>query len=406
MRIRSITYFVHPRWPISELVLQKAGIFCRHAKEAFANAGYPVQTVRIATPPFSEYLTREDYANAITRMEVLAHSEGFEYVAMGPAKTSDLKSYEDIPDLLANSGNLFFSGHLTTPGGELSLQAARACAEVIYRAAPLENNGFANLRFAALANVPPWAPFFPAAYHRGKPAAFALALEAADLAVTAFSEAESLVDARSRLIDLIESNAHKMEAVADSLANSYEISFKGLDFTLAPFPTQDISLGFALEQLGVPAVGLSGSLAAAAFLTDTLDRAAFKRTGFNGLMLPLLEDSTLAQRGAEGVLSVTDLLLYSAVCGTGLDTIPLPGETSVQEIQAVLLDLAALALRLDKPLTARLMPIPGKKAGDDTGFEFEFFANSKVLALPARPLTNLLAGVEEVKIHPRHQSPN
>ena len=404
MRIRSITYFVHPRWPISELVLQKAGIFCRHAKEAFTNAGFPVQTVRMATPPFSEYLTREDYTNAITSIEVLAHSEGFEYVAMGPAATNNLKSYSSIPELLANSGNLFFSGQLTTPQGELSLQAARACAEVIFRSAPLEKNGFANLRFAALANVPPWAPFFPAAYHQGKAPAFALALEAADLAVSAFSEADSLADARSRLVDLIESNAQKMESVADSLEKSYGISFKGLDFTLAPFPTREISLGYALERLGVPAVGLSGSLAAAAFLTDTLDRAVFKRTGFNGLMLPLLEDSILAQRGAEGVLSVTDLLLFSAVCGTGLDTIPLPGETSVEEIQAVLLDLAALALRLDKPLTARLMPIPGKKAGDETGFDFEFFANSKVLALPARPLTNLLAGDEEIRIHARLKS--
>ena len=404
MKIRSITYFVHPRWPISELILQKAGIFCRHARDAFTKAGYPVQTVRMATPPFPEYLTSEDYANATTRIEVMAHSEGFEYVSMGPASTNDLRTYEAIPNLLANSGNLFFSGHLTTPKGEISLKAVRACAEVIVRSAPLEKNGFANLRFAALANVPPWAPFFPAAYHQGKSPAFGLALEAADLAVTAFAEAASLADARSRLVDLIESNAQKLEKVAESLANSYGISFKGLDFTLAPFPTQDISLGFAMEQLGVPAVGLSGSLAAAAFLTDTLDRAAFKRTGFNGLMMPLLEDSTLAQRGAEGLLSVTDLLLYSAVCGTGLDTIPLPGDTTVEQVQAVLLDLAALALRLDKPLTARLMPIPGKQAGDDTGFDFEFFANSKVLALPAQPLTNLLAGDEAISIHPRHQS--
>jgi hypothetical protein len=118
-------------------------------------------------------------------------------------------------------------------------------------------------------------------------------------------------------------------------------------------------------------------------------------------MMPLLEDSTLAKRGGEGVLSVTDLLMYSAVCGTGLDTISLPGDTSVEALQAVLLDLAALSLRLDKPLTARLMPIPGLNAGDDTGFDFEFFANSKVLALPANPLTGLLAGDEEISIAPR-----
>ncbi|MBW6466471.1 MAG: DUF711 family protein [Brevefilum sp.] len=403
MRIRSITCFIHPRWPLSELVLQKAGIFAQHAKQAFETAGYTVQTLRMATPPFAEFLVPEDYAHAATRIEVFAHSEGFEYVAMGPALTHLPESYEIIPDLLASSGNLFFSGHLTTQQSQISLPAVRACAEVIQRAAPLEKDGFANLRFAALANVPPYAPFFPAAYHQGKAPAFALALEAADLAVSAFTGAESLESARTELINQITTHAQALEAVGERLAHAYQIEFKGLDFTLAPFPEPAKSLGNALEQLGLPAIGLSGSLAAAAFLTDTLDRASFKRTGFNGLMLPLLEDATLAKRGAQGILTVTDLLLYATVCGTGLDTIPLPGDTSVEQIHAVLLDLAALSLRLNKPLTARLMPIPGKQAGDETGFEFEFFANSKVLALPAEPLTGLLGGDETFNIFSRHK---
>jgi hypothetical protein len=401
MKIRSITTFLHPHWPISELRLQKAGIFARHAAEAFSKAGFPVQTVRLATPPFGVYLVQDDYSKAITQMEVLAHSEGFEYVSLGPAQTGAIQEYRAIPEMLSHSSNLFFSGHLTTLSGEVSLPAVRACAEIIHQAAPLEANGFANLRFAALANVRPWAPFFPAAYHQGRETAFALALEAADLAVSAFSQAKSLAEARESLINAVESNAEKLEKTAQNLADSYQMDFKGLDFTLAPFPEFNSSLGYALEQLGLPSLGLSGSLAAAAFLTDTLDRAAFKRTGFNGLMLPLLEDATLAQRGAEGVLTVTDLLLYSAVCGTGLDTIPLPGDTTPEQITPVLLDLAALSLRLDKPLTARLMPIPGKAAGDETGFDFEYFANSRVLALPAAPLTGLLAGDEKISIHTR-----
>ena len=401
MRIRSITCFVHPRWPVSELVFQKAGLFARMAKQSFENAGHAVQTVRMATPPFAEFITEQDYAQASTHIDVIAHSEGFEYVSLGPALTGVPQSYAAIPELLSRSGNLFFGGHLTTPNAEVSLSAVRACAQVIHQAATLEANGFANLRFAALANVPPWAPFFPAAYHQGKSPAFALALEAADLAVSAFTEAQSLQDARQKLVDRIEAHARDLQTIAQRLADAYGVEFKGLDFTLAPFPQPDKSIGVALELLGLPALGLAGSLAASAFLTETLDQAVFKRSGFNGLMLPLLEDATLAARGAQGVLGVNDLLLYSAVCGTGLDTIPLPGETSVEQLSALLLDLAALALRLDKPLTARLMPIPGKAAGDDTNFNFEYFANSKVLALPAEPLTGLLSGDENIAIQHR-----
>jgi len=401
MRIRSITHFVHLRWPINELVLRKAGIFAQNIASAFESGGYTVQTSRLATPPFPNFLPEEDYANATTRIEVLTHGEGFDYVSLGPATTEKIEAYQAIPRMLANSGNLFFSGHLTTSQGEISLEAVRACAEVIHRSAVLEKNGFANLRFSALANVPPFAPFFPAAYGEEKTSSFALALEAADLAVTAFSEAKSLADARLRLIDEIESHAKNLEEIAEKAAKAYGFEFKGIDFTLAPYPEKEKSLGYALEKLGLPALGRFGSLAAAAFLTDTLDQAKFKRTGFNGLMLPLLEDAILAERAEEGILSVKDLLMYSAVCGTGLDTIPLPGNTTVEALQAVLLDIAALSSRLAKPLTARLMPIPGLKAGDDTGFEFEYFANSKVLELSAEPLTGLLAGNENIAIKPR-----
>jgi uncharacterized protein (UPF0210 family) len=101
-------------------------------------------------------------------------------------------------------------------------------------------------------------------------------------------------------------------------------------------------------------------------------------------------------------LTVKDLLLYSTVCGTGLDTVPLPGDTSAEQLDAVLVDLAALSLRLDKPLTARLMPIPGKKAGDVTGFDFAYFANSRILALEAEPLSNFLAGSEGIPLSHRN----
>lgn len=401
MRIRSITTFIHFHWPINQLTLQKAGIFSRQAQSAFTKAGYEVQTLRLATPPFPSFLVPQDYQNSLTAIEVLAHSEGFEYVSLGPASPGEDAAYAAIPGMLADSDNLFLSGNMTTPEEAVSLPAVHACAQIIHKTASLEKNGFANLRFAALANVEPWAPFFPAAYHQGKKPAFALALEAADLAVMAFKNAASLADARSKLIASIESHAQALEPLGQNLAAAYGFEFKGIDFTLAPYPNERASIGHALELLGLPAVGLAGTLAAAAFLTDTLDRASFTKTGFNGLMLPLLEDSTLAQRGAEGVLTLTDLLMYSAVCGTGLDTIPLPGDTSVAQLDAILLDLATLALRLNKPLTARLMPIPGKKAGDPTGFNFEYFANSKVLEVPAQPLTGLLAGEEEISIKSR-----
>jgi len=66
-----------------------------------------------------------------------------------------------------------------------------------------------------------------------------------------------------------------------------------------------------------------------------------------------------------------------------------------------LIDLGAISLRLDKPLTARLMPIPGKSAGDEVHFDFPYFADSRVMSLPAQPLTGLLGGLGALDIQPR-----
>jgi uncharacterized protein (UPF0210 family) len=131
-------------------------------------------------------------------------------------------------------------------------------------------------------------------------------------------------------------------------------------------------------------------LFAAAFITEAIDRARFPRAGFSGLMLPVLEDVTLARRAADGALSLNDLLLYSAVCGVGLDTVPLPGDVSEATLAGILLDTAALSARLRKPLVARLMPLPGLAAGDPTSFDFEYFAPSRVMAAPEQGVGGFL----------------
>ena len=77
--------------------------------------------------------------------------------------------------------------------------------------------------------------------------------------------------------------------------------------------------------------------------------------------------------------NIDTLLLYSTICGTGLDCVPLPGDITERELFYILLDLSVVSLSHNKPLTARLMPIPGKKAGDDVNFDFEYFAPSKIM---------------------------
>ena len=406
MKIRSITYFCNPDWPLDEKKLQAAGKFLAQAKFSYESAGYEVQTTRLATVPFPILLNGEinQTISLAKSIERIASEMGIAYVSLGPAMPEYSASYKVIPDAIAATENVFFSGVMADQSG-IHPTALHACAEIIVRCAPLDPNGFGNLYFAALANVPPGAPFFPAAYHRGDRSAFAIATEAADLAISAFQDAEILEAGRDALIKSLSQHGQALARIANTLASaSVSIPFQahvdsgGIDFSLAPYPMDKQSLGGAVEALGIPKIGLHGSLAAAALLTEAVDRANFPHTGFSGFMQPVLEDSVLAKRAAEGTLTIKDALLYSAVCGTGLDTVPLPGDATAEQIAPLLLDLSALALRLNKPLTARLMPIPGKQAGDPTDFDFAFFANSKVMELESAPLTGLLSGTESFRI--------
>ena len=99
----------------------------------------------------------------------------------------------------------------------------------------------------------------------------------------------------------------------------------------------------------------------------------------SGLMLPVLEDIGLGKRSEEGYFNLDNLLLYSAVCGTGLDTIPVPGDVSTSQLAAILMDVATLSTKLGKPLSARLFPVPGCSAGDMTQFNSPYLTNTKVM---------------------------
>jgi len=407
MKIRSITYFLNPGWPPDETKMKAAGVFLSEAKKAYQDMDYEVQTTRLATTPFSYLLGKriKETPYLAEAIQTWLSQIGVEYASLGPAFPDVPGDYEVIPEAIAHTNNIFFSGVMGDAHHGISLEAIRACAQVIVDCANITPDGFANLRFAALANVLPGSPFFPAAYYLDDQPAFSIATEAADLAVNAFTGARTLEEGRSALINALEEHGKALASVAEKLSRQFSTGFQGIDFSLAPYPADGQSLGSAVEKIGVPGVGLHGSLTSAALLTEAVDRADFPHTGFSGFMQPVLEDSVLARRSAEGVLTVKDLLLYSAVCGTGLDTVPLPGDVTADQIVPLLLDITSLALRLNKPLTARLMPIPGKQAGDPTNFEFEYFANSKVMVLESEALTGPLSGDENFNLQPLRGNP-
>jgi hypothetical protein len=157
-------------------------------------------------------------------------------------------------------------------------------------------------------------------------------------------------------------------------------TFVGVDPT--PAPLADVSIGAAIESYTGARFGSSGTMTAALIITTAVKAVPVKQTGYSGLMVPVMEDKVLARRWAEGTIGIDSLLAYSAVCGTGLDTIPLPGDVSEEQLSRMFGDVASLAWKWRKPLSARLQPVKGKKAGDQTEFKDPYLFNTTIRALP------------------------
>ncbi|MCB9436795.1 MAG: DUF711 family protein [Anaerolineales bacterium] len=377
-KIRSITTFttIDP----ARLDLTLIGRFAHAATQALAATGYVVQTRRLATQPFPQWSQPATIVSTSRNLYSLCREQGLEYLSIGPLSMTDDPAYlQALPQIFAQELGIFATTIIATP--QQGIGFLHETARLIDTISRLKSHGMLNLYLAALANCPAGSPFFPVAYHGGGEPSFALAIQAADLAVQAFSHATDPTDARQRLTTAIQSTTDTLLPVAEKLARDYGIRFGGFDFSLAPYPVNAESLGGALEALG-PTFGGNGLVASASVVMNAVEAADFPRAGFSGLMLPILEDSVLAARAAQGRLSINDLLLLSAVCGTGLDCVPLPGDVGETTLHDILLDVAALSLRLNKPLTARLMPFPGKQAGDSLTFDFEYFADSRVLPAP------------------------
>ena len=157
-------------------------------------------------------------------------------------------------------------------------------------------------------------------------------------------------------------------------------TYEGIDAT--PAPLGDRSIAAAIEVfLGAP-FGSIGTETASGIITRAVQSVMVKRTGYSGLMIPIMEDNLLAKRWSEQTFTLDSILAYSAVCAGGVDTLPLPGDISEEQIARILGDVAWLAYRWNKPLAARLLPAPGKRVGDQTEFTNANLARTIIQPLP------------------------
>ena len=382
-KIRTITAFINLDPAQYEQQVADTMQMLRRAKTTFESRGYQVETIRIATQPFPEYtkgMTTQQAVAFFQKYDALAEKEKFA-AGIGPAMLN-AGDPESQADLLANilAATKHICGSIVIAGDDgVRWKAIGAVARAIKKLEEETGHSQGNFNLGAIAVVPPYSPFFTAAYHTGFGHQFAVGLESANIVQAAFKEAPDIETAKRRLTDLLLDQAAEVERHAERVDMETGWRYMGID--LSPAPLKDVSIGAAIEELIGQPFGSAGTLTASGTITAAIKAVDVKQTGYNGLMLPILEDSRLAQRWSEGRVSLEGLLSYSSVCATGLDTIPLPGDVSIEQLDMILADVATLAVKWHKPLSARLLPVKGKGPGDMTEFDDPFLVNATIQPL-------------------------
>ena len=363
--------------------LRLASLFNDAAKAKYISNGYMVQTTRVVTNPFHEWLDITSLDRALQGIRVLVDickGNGISFLNIGPGIGHEAITM--IPDLLLCSGVINCSSFI--PLNEYGVPDEDICnltATIIDRMSKESDNGMGNFRFCASANMIPHIPFFPAGYHAGSNTSFAIGLESSKIAVEAFRGVNTMIEAETALRLKFNAYLTPIESIAQQLATEYGYGYNGIDSSLNPSLDAKESLVLAFESCPwVTIFGKGGTLATAAMCTKVLKSLEVKTCGYSGLMLPPLEDPLLAQRLEEGIYGINDLLLLSSVCGIGLDCVPVTGQYKLEHISSVLMDVASLAYRLKKPLSCRLFPVPDLKAGERTTFTSPYLCNTKVLS--------------------------
>ena len=382
-RIRAVTAFIEIDKNNYNARIQEAQKFLADAKEALNKAGFEGAGGRITTQPFPQYTRGMSTADAVAFVGKLREAASKERSGfnIGPAMVRDnddpaaASLLVDILSQVSVNANLIISDEQG-----IHWNGIRQAAKVIKQLSERSPHGDANFNFGAIAMMKPYGPYYPGSYHLGKGHAFAVAMEGAEVVGDVFRQYRDPIEAEKHLSAALGIYTKQIETVVMQVAKTTGWTYEGIDAT--PAPLGDRSIAAAIENFLDSPFGSVGTETAAGIITRAVQSTTVRRTGYSGLMIPIMEDNVLAKRWSEGTFNLDSILAYSAVCAGGVDTLPLPGNVSEDEIARILGDVAWLAYRWNKPLGARLLPAPGKRIGDQTDFSGGILVKTTIQPLP------------------------
>jgi uncharacterized protein len=362
--------------------LCEAAAFLQRAQQVLTIAGYTVQTLRIATNPFGQWLDTETGTEKLELLDRLLEEQQIQFCALGPAET--VNEVRDLCAAIVTAASGRFSCSVTLKQNDVDM--ALQCAATIRQIAGI-GDGLGNFRFCVAAAAVDCIPFFPVAKadSNSERNQFAIGLENGSLASKLLSACGSIRNVPTVFSTGMTQALEPLQQLCRNQLESSDFEFVGIDTSLNPSLDVGGSVAAAIESLDeVETFGGPGTLAAAATITETLQSLpGIQHCGYSGLMLPVCEDQRLAEltNSSNSALRISNLLSISQVCGVGVDTVPIPGDCTENELAYLLLDVAGIAHRWNKSLSCRVFPVTGKKAGEWTTFDSPYMVNARIMPL-------------------------
>ncbi len=353
--------------------------------------GIPVVNKRIAISPVAVIGARfstEELVEVARALDAAASEVnvdfigGFSALVEKGAARGDRALMDAIPRALAETQRVCASVNVASSKAGINMDAILKMGAVIKNAASLsaDRDGLACAKLCVFANIPQDIPFMAGAY---------LGIGEADavinVGVSGPGAVRKAIDRAmaseanlnlGRISEIIKKTAYKVtrvgELIGREVAKNLNIRFGIVDLSLAPTPHVGDSVGEIFQSLGLRSIGLPGTTAALALINDAVKKGgAFASShvgGLSGAFIPVSEDLNISEAVREGYLSLEKLEAITSVCSVGLDMVALPGDISEETLAAIIADEMAIGVINRKTTATRLIPVPGKRAGDTACF--------------------------------------
>jgi len=353
--------------------------------------GIPVVNKRIAVSPIavvgasmssSQLVDVARVLDAVAAEVNVDFIGGFTALVEKGVARGDHALIEAIPEALANTERVCASVNVASTKAGINMDAILLMGKAIKKAADLsaKADGIACAKLCVFANIPQDIPFMAGAY---------LGIGEADAVINVGVSGPGVVknaidrafesDAKldlGQISELIKKTAYKVtrvgELIGQEVANRLNIKFGVVDLSLAPTPNVGDSVGEIFQSLGLLSIGVPGTTAALALINDAVKKggafASSRVGGLSGAFIPVSEDLNISEAARKGHIGLEKLEAITAVCSVGLDMIALPGDTTEDTLAAIIADEMAIGVINNKTTATRLIPVPGKKAGDKAYF--------------------------------------